>query len=276
VLIVRPFGGISPLSGTVIVKRTLLQMNILWMLALGVGTTTCPDTLPQPHDAPALVAALQARGLPYAHYFASVAVVETGWDFRQGVGVHNNLFGMRSRPGYPATPHGYAVYAHRLQAIEDLAVWVAQDPPRADEPAEAFLRRREWNPYPGYYAYVAQVDPQQPARTRAEQHLRAALGAQACALLPSLAPPSGQLPQRAEAPAPRPLCPAAHTHLLPAVPTPARPPALHLGFGAPAAPTRATAEGIRRAPLRPRQPTQACTRPLAARAPRLRTRLLWA
>jgi len=119
---------------------------------------------------------LRQVGVPFPEYFTRVAIVESGWQFNHGVGQLNNFFGMRSRPGYPGTSHGYAIYPSQLASIQDLKLWCDYAPPRPDEAPVAFLRRRRWNPFPGYYAYIATVRPFAWARQRLRKRLEQAAG----------------------------------------------------------------------------------------------------
>jgi hypothetical protein len=151
---------------------------LAWVLASGPpNAAPSLQHLPQPDNWVALHAELQSAGVAFPQFFTRIAVVETGWDFREGVGAHHNLFGMQARIGKPATWNGYAVYAHRLEAIQDLKLWIAQDPPTLWETPEAYLQRRKWNPYAQYWAYLRTVDPFREARLQLAQLLRPLVGA---------------------------------------------------------------------------------------------------
>jgi hypothetical protein len=156
----------------------------LWALLLGWGMVCGVEVCRPQHAHPHPVAsatepatwqdlhnALRQAGVPYAQLFTRIAIVETGWDFRSGVGAAHNLFGMQARPGYASTLNGYAVYHSRRQCIQDLAAWVFYDPPRPGEPGLHFLHRRGWNPFSSYYVYLQQVNPW--ALTPEQQHLLA-------------------------------------------------------------------------------------------------------
>jgi hypothetical protein len=145
---------------------------ILWALLLGWGlacgveqpsmpnaTTTTVFAAPEPTNWFDLHATLHDAGVPFAQLFTRIAIVETGWDFRSGVGTLNNLFGMQARPGFTSTENGYAVYTSRTTCVSDLAAWAYQDPPRLGETGLAYLHRRGWNPFPSYYVYLQQVNP---------------------------------------------------------------------------------------------------------------------
>lgn len=230
-------------------------MKLLLLLALRVGSSACADTVAQPENWAQMETALEQQGVPYAEYFARVAVVESGWDFSYGVGAYNNPFGMRSRPGYASTANGYTLYPSRTAAIADLGIWVVQNPPRPAETAEAYLRRRGWNPFPGYYAYLDQVRPRQYALAQAAHALRTALGADAPALWPSLAAVAA-VPTYATADT----CPPAPA----ATPAPAwrpTPPPIAVLYAldrpALATHTDIPADGLRPAGPRPRRPNMA-------------------
>lgn len=126
------------------------------------------ERLTRAHEAPddsLLLANLLARkldsmGVPYARRWAALAVVETGWTFREGVGSVNNLFGMRcsSRAECRScTANGYGVYDSQLGACMDLSEWIHYDAPEPGEDFESFLRRRGYNPHPEYYDYLPKI-----------------------------------------------------------------------------------------------------------------------
>lgn len=119
--------------------------------------------------------ALEQEGVPFPEFFTRVAIVESGWQFNRGVGRYNNLFGMRSRQGFPSTGHGYTVYPDRAASVADLARWIEAHPPKPNEAPELFLRRRGWNPFPGYFAYLGTIRPFQAARKRLHKRLLAAM-----------------------------------------------------------------------------------------------------
>lgn len=129
------------------------------------NTNNCHDPLT---DCQSLTDTLRVMGIPYPDVFARIAWAETQHGVT-GVGEVNNLFGMQCADRAcqdGCTANGYAVYAARIDAVSDLAMWVSIAPPHTNvgpdgtvywEPAEMYLERRGWQPphlMPRYWAYL--------------------------------------------------------------------------------------------------------------------------
>lgn len=95
-------------------------------------------------------------------HWIRVMRVESGWNFdsyiaREG----NNFFGMHAVQRRTTTARGtisfYARYPSVRAAVADLWLWSALNPQQSGESFEQWLRRRRWNPNPGYYRYLAEI-----------------------------------------------------------------------------------------------------------------------
>jgi hypothetical protein len=91
-----------------------------------------------------------------------VAKLESGTGFDSYVAQQaNNFFGMHTVRKRRTTSVGsvsfYARYSTIAEAITDLRYWAEVNPQRPGERFDHWLRRRHWNPNPGYYAYLQSI-----------------------------------------------------------------------------------------------------------------------
>lgn len=101
--------------------------------------------------------------IPYPEVFLRVAITESGWRLNSQVASENhNFFGFIHPSGrfhYSEGERlGHAWYASPEDAVHDLRAWVNENPPATGEDPYSYLRRRHYNPNPGYYGYVASIN----------------------------------------------------------------------------------------------------------------------
>ena len=122
-----------------------------------------PYTLEETASKQELLTGLKELNVPFPELWLKVAVAETGHCFDDGVGGIDNLFAMRchDRPWQTGcTSHGYAVYPNINASLYDIRHWSLIDPPKPGEKGVAWLKRRGFNPFPTYWVYLDQVDPE--------------------------------------------------------------------------------------------------------------------
>lgn len=91
-----------------------------------------------------------------------VAKFEAGTKLNSAVAQKaNNFFGMHAPRTRETTAIGkhkfYAKYANMEDAVRDLALWSEINPQKEGESFDTWLRRRNWNPYPFYWAYLKRM-----------------------------------------------------------------------------------------------------------------------
>lgn len=143
--------------------RSILVASLTLILPLSTGNAHA--------EGPTAALRFESRENEIRYYLAQYGLtpdwirvmrVESGWQFdsyiaREG----NNFFGMHAVRRRNTTSDGtvsfYASYPSIQAAIADLKLWSDVNPQQPNERFEHWLRRRRWNPNPGYYQYLRQV-----------------------------------------------------------------------------------------------------------------------
>lgn len=142
---------------------TVVLCGLLVLYGVRVGDVF-GDQSPAEHTFPSREAEIRYYLAQYglSPHWIRVARVESGWQLDSYIArAGYNYVGMHAVTRRETTAIGtvsfYARYANTQSAIADLRYWADLNPQRPGESFERWLRRRHWNPNPGYYRYLQQI-----------------------------------------------------------------------------------------------------------------------
>ena len=84
---------------------------------------------------------LNTHNIPYAFWWVSLSIVESGWDYESDWARNrHNIFGFHN-----------CYFKNKMACILFLKEWINLNPPLKGEPFKNFLTRRQYNPRMDYY-----------------------------------------------------------------------------------------------------------------------------